>query len=174
MGVFIKVSLMASSELSIFQVKPVMIPHCSVPAGCVALIFLFLAMPPSFPIILNKPATLNKSITLNQSTTMNRSTTMNQTFPVSSIKKIDFLSCFLLFTTIITFLTAFQEAGLRHSWRSLIILAFLVVSGVVWACFLGWEWFINQKGGIMEPQSFYGNVNVLNLSGIKTTPSIQR
>lgn len=145
MGVFIKVSLMASSELSIFQVKPVMIPHCSVPAGCVAFIFLFLAMPSSFPIVLNKLATLNKSITLNQSTTM------NQTSPVSSIKKIDFLGCFLLLTATITFLTALQEAGLRHSWRSPIILAFLVVSGVVWACFLGWEWFINQKGGIIEP-----------------------
>jgi hypothetical protein len=58
--------------------------------------------------------------------------------------------------------TAFEQAGIEYPWRSGFVISMLVVSGVLWVVFLGWERFVTMRredGGKREPVSpwrFFG------------------
>jgi hypothetical protein len=67
------------------------------------------------------------------------------------IKKIDFLGAFLLLGASVLLVAAFENAGLRHPWKSALVAAMLAVSGVLWICFFLQEWKITRDEGVREP-----------------------
>ncbi|KAI0379308.1 drug resistance transporter EmrB/QacA subfamily [Hypomontagnella monticulosa] len=69
----------------------------------------------------------------------------------SSLRRLDILGAiFLLFSSaLIVF--AFEEAGSRYSWQSPTILSTIIIGGVLFVAFVGWEHIVDRPTSTQEP-----------------------
>ena len=65
-------------------------------------------------------------------------------------RRIDFPGFFLFLSACLLLVCALQEAGTDYSWSSPLIISFLIISGVLWAAFLGWQRVIEYQDTIRE------------------------
>ena len=105
----------------------------SVPAGFVAFLFVFLAMPHRFPHL---------------SDHQDRSRT---TPNVQAIKRVDFLGAFLLLAASILLISALEEGGTEYSWASSVVISLLSLSVMLWIVFLCWERHLGSRQSTQEP-----------------------
>ncbi|KAL4937317.1 hypothetical protein BDV06DRAFT_232667 [Aspergillus oleicola] len=111
----------------------------NLPAGAVAWLMLLLAMPPHYPY---RPPTHSETGAPSRST-LNALIANQKTF----FRRVDFLGAFLILAASMFIISALQEGNLDYSWSSALIIAFIVVSGVLWISFLGWEWLVSHRLG---------------------------
>ena len=105
----------------------------SVPAGFVAFLFVFLAMPRRFPHISGHQDRL-------------------RTAPnVQAIKRVDFIGAFLLLAASILLISALEEGGIEYSWASSVVLSLLSLSVILWIVFLCWERHLGSRQSAQEP-----------------------
>ena len=85
---------------------------------------------------------------------LSSSSTRKFNFPdAKTLQRIDWVGAFVLLVATILVCTAFEQAGIEFPWESAFVIAMLVVSGVLWLGFLGWEKWVTKKGGVREPVS---------------------
>lgn len=101
----------------------------SVPAGGVALVGLGVFIPNGYPYHGTPPSTSSYSTTLSSKT----------------LQRIDWLGAGLLLAATIFLCTAVEQAGIQFPWRSGFVISMLVVSGVLWLVFLGWERGVSKR-----------------------------
>jgi hypothetical protein len=83
-------------------------------------------------------------------------------FSSKTLQRIDWFGAGMLLAATIFLCTAFEQAGIEFPWRSAFVIAMLVVSGVLWVVFLGWERWVTMRsedGEKREPVSpwrFFG------------------
>lgn len=58
---------------------------------------------------------------------------------------------FLLLAASVLWGFALEEGGTRFSWSSAIIVATLVLAGVCWIGFAGWEYHVDKSASLQEP-----------------------
>ncbi|KIA75759.1 hypothetical protein HK57_00439 [Aspergillus ustus] len=64
----------------------------------------------------------------------------------------DPVGCFLLLGFSILFVTALQEANVTYAWSSGLVISFLAVSCVLGIMFVVWEWYIgSRRKGLVQP-----------------------
>ncbi|KAM3072028.1 hypothetical protein ACMFMF_007422 [Clarireedia jacksonii] len=102
----------------------------NLPAGVAGLTIIALSLPRNFP----RHCELMKS-----------------KIDVSLLKKIDFLGAFLLLAGTIFLIAALSEEQVRYAWDSAVIIAFFILSGVLWISFLLWQWYSSNKGSKIQP-----------------------
>jgi len=66
-------------------------------------------------------------------------------FTVQSFARVDVLGCLLMLGASILIVFALEEAGGRYAWSSAAIVASLIVAGIGWIAFVGWEMWIERK-----------------------------
>jgi MFS family permease len=98
------------------------------PAGAAATVILVFSLPSDF----------SKS-------EMNFLRRLRSRFTVESFARVDTLGCLLMLGSSILVVFALEEAGSRYAWSSPAIVASLVVAGIAWIAFVGWEMWIEQK-----------------------------
>ncbi|KAL2835359.1 MFS general substrate transporter [Aspergillus pseudoustus] len=111
----------------------------NVPAGAVAWLLIFSAMPYNLAHTDNTDRSAGIWDYLTQRTKLFFTTT-------------DPVGCFLFIGFSILFVTALEEANVTYAWSSALIIAFLVVSWVLGITFVIWEWYIGScRKGLIEP-----------------------
>ena len=68
----------------------------------------------------------------------------------SSFKRIDWIGIVLSLGAMVTLLFAIEEGGLHYSWSSPVIITCLVVQGVLWVLFAGWETFLTLRAKALK------------------------
>ncbi|KAJ5329667.1 major facilitator superfamily domain-containing protein [Penicillium brevicompactum] len=69
----------------------------------------------------------------------------------AAIHQVDFLGAFLVLTACSFIIAALQEGNYEYSWGSGLVVSFLVISGISWILFVGWEWLICRRDLKMSP-----------------------
>lgn len=69
----------------------------------------------------------------------------------AAIYQVDIFGAFLVLTACSFIIAALQEGNFQSSWGSALVISFLVISGIAWLAFVGWEWFICRKGLKISP-----------------------
>lgn len=72
-------------------------------------------------------------------------------FSRENLKRLDFLGAALLLVATLLLVTALEEAGIRFPWKSAFVIILLIVSGLLWIMFLGWERRVTRAASIREP-----------------------
>ncbi|KAF2821463.1 MFS general substrate transporter [Ophiobolus disseminans] len=104
----------------------------NVPVGTVVLLIFTLLLPRNFPY---------------QDSQRPRATGV-----ASSIRaRIDWLGAVLVLGASVLLVVALENAGLRHPWKSALVVAPLTISGVMWVLLLAWEWKVTRDDGTREP-----------------------
>ncbi|KAF2004138.1 major facilitator superfamily transporter [Amniculicola lignicola CBS 123094] len=94
------------------------------PAGAVALVLLLISLPG------NPPS--SESL-------------------VQKLRKVDYLGTFLVLSSTVLFVTALEQGGTGHSWKSKLVLALLVTSIMLFFVCLTWSWNLHHRGNPQEP-----------------------
>ncbi|KAJ0418663.1 MFS general substrate transporter [Aspergillus carlsbadensis] len=111
----------------------------NVPAGLVAWVLIFSAMPYN----LARMDNTDQSAGIWDYLTQKAKLFVTATDPVG---------CVLLLGFSILFVTALQEANVTYAWSSALVIGFLAVSGVLGITFVIWEWYIgSRRKGLVEP-----------------------
>jgi MFS family permease len=110
----------------------------SVPAGGVGLALILFTMPAHFPHQLE--------VSTDQSTS-------TQTWAKIGIflRKLDLFGAFLLLTACSFIIAALQEGNFEYPWSSGMVISFFVISGISWAAFIWWEWFVYRQDSRVSP-----------------------
>ncbi|KAL4798965.1 major facilitator superfamily domain-containing protein [Aspergillus venezuelensis] len=111
----------------------------NLPAGAVAWLMLLMAMPPHYPY--HSPA--RSEAEGPSRNTLNTLIANQKTF----FRRVDFFGAFLVLAASMFIIAALQEGNLDYGWSSALIIAFIVVSSVLWLSFLGWEWLVSHRLG---------------------------
>jgi hypothetical protein len=106
---------------------------CSAPAGAVSLGLVVLALPSNFP----HPPRKDRWVKDN--------------FKLKNFRRLDFLGTFLLLAASILFVAALEGGGIEYSWNSPVTLSLLIISIVLWPCFILWEKFQDTRETAQEP-----------------------
>lgn len=121
-----------SFEVSRFNLVDVRSNSNSVPAGAVGWLLTFFIIPAHFP---------NAAPELNDQSTATPIWAKVKT----AIHQVDFLGAFLVLTACSFIIAALQEGNYEYSWGSGLVISFLVISGISWILFVGWQWFICRR-----------------------------
>ena len=132
MGVPSEVRLL---NTTLIQYSMLVSKFCSLPAGLVTLVILYIFIPSSFPHSLSKKSS---------------SRIGSKSVPKEIVGRIDFLGATLLFGASVCFVAALEEAGTRYEWSSPTIVVLLVLSGVLASSFLWREHSLDRGGKIQE------------------------
>jgi hypothetical protein len=123
-------------DLSV-QVRPVYLlfsqsnHHGSLPAGIFAWFLIFFVLPDHFPHGFSVPTEIPVSIRIWRTTK-------------SCFRELDLVGAFIILTACSFAIAALQEGNSQYTWSSSLVISFLVISGVFWFIFVGWEWFISR------------------------------
>ncbi|CAG7922339.1 unnamed protein product [Penicillium olsonii] len=104
----------------------------NVPAGVVGLLLLYFVLPAHFP---NPAPAANKPST----------STPIWIKMKAAFHQVDSLGAFLVLTACSFIIAALQEGNFEYSWSSGLVISFLVISGISWLAFIGWEWLICRR-----------------------------
>jgi len=99
-----------------------------------ALILVMISMPSKFPHQKSSNPLYQKS-----------------TFTLNNFRRVDFTGVVLLLGTSILLITALEEGGTQHSWRSAVTLTLLIISFVFCFLFIGWQWYQSKRQTLQEP-----------------------
>ena len=99
----------------------------SAPAGALATVCILLFLPSHFPY----PATEARP-------------GFWQAFTRQSVQRLDLTGAFLNLTASILLVFALEEGGSRFPWNGATIITTLVLSGVTWVAFIGWEGMVGR------------------------------
>ena len=105
--------------------------YCSLPAGLVALILLYVFMPAGFP---HSPG----------------AKTASKSEMKDILVKIDYIGAILLFGASVCFVAALEEAGTYYEWSSPTIIVLLVLSALLAISFLWWEHSLGEERKTQE------------------------
>lgn len=75
-------------------------------------------------------------------------------------KKADLIGGFLLLGASILLTAALQEGDVSFPWKSSAIIAYFVVSGILWILFVAWSRYCSRPSSNIEPMfpwQFFGN-----------------
>lgn len=107
----------------------------SAPLGTTVFIFIAIVMPTALPNIGPVPAVALKRLTLRD-----------------TAKRLDLLGAFLSIAASVLLVFSMQQGGTQYSWRSAAIITTLFWSGLLWAAFLTWQWWLDAHfKGSLEP-----------------------
>src|SRR6202000_2583486 len=67
------------------------------------------------------------------------------------LKKADAFGALLLLASSLFLITALEEGGVGFAWSSGIIIAFFIISGLLWMIFLLWEWYSSRPSSTVDP-----------------------
>lgn len=72
---------------------------------------------------------------------------------LESLKTVDLPGITLLLVASVLLLVAVNEGGsVDHTWSSALVIAFLIISILLWLAFFGWEYYIStHEKGAQEP-----------------------
>lgn len=122
-----------SSKYSIIRKCLELTCYQSVPAGTIAVLVLFVAIPTGFPYHTNDPS---------QTLGPKRS---EETF-FTKVKRLDILGAALLLAAALLLTTGLLEGGSQWEWGSAQSIAILTISGTLWIVFFWWERLVTLKG----------------------------
>ena len=105
--------------------------YCSLPAGAVALILLYIFMPAGFPHTLGAKSASKTELR-------------------DILVRIDYIGAILLFGASVCFVAALEEAGTHYEWSSATIIVLLVLSALLAIGFLWWEHSLNDERKTQE------------------------
>ena len=57
----------------------------------------------------------------------------------------------LLLAASILLVFALEEAGERYAWSSAVIISTIILAGICWVSFIGWEYFVDKSRASQEP-----------------------
>lgn len=125
-------------EVSRFKLVGITSNKNSVPAAAVGGILIFFILPAHFP---------------NVAPVANGQSTSTPVWAKvkAAIHQVDFLGAFLVLTACSFIIAALQEGNYEYSWGSGLVVSFLVISGISWILFVGWEWLICRRDLKMSP-----------------------
>jgi hypothetical protein len=61
------------------------------------------------------------------------------------LRRVDWIGAFLVLSSTVLFVTALEQGGTGHSWKSALVLSLLVVSIVLFLTCLCWSWFLDYR-----------------------------
>lgn len=102
------------------------------PGGAIALVFLSISIPFSFPY--PGPARFFSTLVSEK-----------------AWRRVDFFGAFASLAASILLVFALEQAGVEYPWNSAAIIASLVLSGVGWVVFIGWERAVSIRNSLCEP-----------------------
>ncbi|KAL2793730.1 major facilitator superfamily domain-containing protein [Aspergillus keveii] len=131
----------------------------NVPAGAVAWVLIFSAMPYN----LAHKENIDRSAGIWDYLTRKTTLFLTSTDPVG---------CFLLLGFSVLFVTALEEANVTYAWSSALVIGFLAVSGALGITFVVWEWYIgSRRKGLVEPMFPWTMVQDRVWMGVLLCPS---
>ncbi|KAF7949128.1 hypothetical protein EAE96_008297 [Botrytis aclada] len=110
----------------------------NVPAGVVAFVILFLAIPNGFP---NHTANSNPF----------RHGSPGKKMSAKSFERLDYVGAALLLGASLLLVTGLLEGGVEFAWGSGASISILVISGALWIVFLFWERIVTKDTWKQEP-----------------------
>ncbi|KAH8687908.1 drug resistance transporter EmrB/QacA subfamily [Tricladium varicosporioides] len=102
------------------------------PAGVVALILTWIALPSNFP---HPPGYVEDKPLTN----------------LQKFQRLDIVGCFLLLAASLLFVTAIEEGGTEYLWSSSVVITLLVISLLLWPIVLFWSWYQERRTTVQEP-----------------------
>ncbi|OTB13104.1 hypothetical protein K445DRAFT_169866 [Daldinia sp. EC12] len=105
------------------------------PAGVIATGLIAFVMPAKFPNIDDSTSLINFYSKISR----------------ASLRRLDVIGAVLLLFSSALIVFAFEEAGSRYSWQSPVILSTIIVGGVLFIGFLGWEKVVDRPRAAQEP-----------------------
>ncbi|KAK6957288.1 hypothetical protein Daesc_000070 [Daldinia eschscholtzii] len=105
------------------------------PAGVIATGLIAFVMPAKFPNIDDSTSLINFYSKISR----------------ASLRRLDVIGAVLLLFSSALIVFAFEEAGSRYSWQSPVILSTIIVGGVLFIGFLGWEKVMDRPRAAQEP-----------------------
>ncbi|KAF2836638.1 MFS general substrate transporter [Patellaria atrata CBS 101060] len=107
-----------------------------VPAGAATMLLLFLTLPSNFP---------------HQGDPGYNAPTWQERLSRRSLARLDVAGAFLLLGGTMFLVAVLLEGGISIAWNSAVAIILFVLSGVMWALFLGNEWFFTKYKRTLEP-----------------------
>lgn len=107
----------------------------SAPAGVIATGLIAFVMPAQFPNIDDSAGLMRFHSKISR----------------ASLRRLDIIGAILLLFSSALIVFAFEEAGSRYSWQSPTILSTIIVGGVLFIGFLGWEKVADRPRATQEP-----------------------
>jgi hypothetical protein len=102
------------------------------PGGAIALVFLSISIPFSFPY--PGPARFFSTLVSER-----------------AWRRVDFLGAFTSLGASILLVFALEQAGTEYPWNGAAIIASFVLSGVGWVVFISWERRLSLRDSVCEP-----------------------
>jgi len=102
-----------------------------VPIGVVALVLVMVAMPSGFPY-------------------GEKHSPQRQSSLGDSMRKVDFPGFVTFLAACLLLVVALEEAGIKYSWDSSVIITLLVLSGILWILFFFWQWKVRHEDSSQE------------------------
>ena len=96
-------------------------------------------------------AILLVSLCLPSSQYLNLTSRLRIKFSKASLSRIDIFGVFLLLAASVLLVFALEEGGARFSWGSAVIISTIVLAGIGWVSFVGWEYFVDKSASLQEP-----------------------
>ncbi|KAF3013530.1 hypothetical protein E8E14_009194 [Neopestalotiopsis sp. 37M] len=108
----------------------------SLPAGAVAGSLILVILPSRFPHHCEPPLEKRYSIS---------------SLNARNLFKADPLGAFMLLSASILFVAALEEGGVHFEWNSAAIILFFILAGMLFICFIIWEWRASREESMVEP-----------------------
>lgn len=70
---------------------------------------------------------------------------------IGMLQKVDVVGATLLLGASVLLVAALQEGDVHFEWDSAAIICFFVVSGIFWAAFIAWQWYVSHGTSRVEP-----------------------
>ncbi|KAI9375344.1 hypothetical protein BJX61DRAFT_494426 [Aspergillus egyptiacus] len=102
--------------------------YINLPTAAIGLGLIYLAMPAAFPDLASPRSLLCAPKRVN------------------FLTQVDYPGFVALLAASVLLIVAIEEAGIAFSWDSAVVVVFLVLAGVFFLLFLGWEWSIHRRG----------------------------
>lgn len=76
---------------------------------------------------------------------------MKEKFSYHKFRRVDFLGTIFLLAFSVLLVFALEEAGTRYQWSSPVIIVTITLALISGIAFVGWEYWLEKKGGHQEP-----------------------
>jgi MFS family permease len=104
----------------------------NVPAGAVAVIVLFIAVPRGFPYHIKRASQMSEKSDI-------------KSYLLPRLKRLDLFGAMILIAAALLLTTGLLEGGSQWEWDSAPSIVLLIVSGILWLAFFWWERLVTMK-----------------------------